>query len=495
MLDAFLNLKYPKDNKWFDGLKVSECERCQKHRNVYPVINFDFKGLDVSSYEGFINDIKSRLSKLYWEFEYLMDSPALHRMDVETFVSFYKCTMNDYDVHWALYNLSSMLCKHHGKKVVILLDGYDDPVNNSFGKPFQHDILDAIRHMLSPALKGNEYLDFGVIAGVMKIYGESIFSGLNNLWVNSIFSKDFDESFGFTDEEVKKICEDNGHPEKYREAKEWYDGYRFGEKDICNPRSLLTYVGEGFKPEPYWAGTSGNSIFDDLLDRASQDILDELKSLAEGTPIEYEVIPTITFQDIHRNVNNIYSLMVMSGYLTARVSDCGFSRLYIPNGEMRRVFGDLFIERIDARGPMHVRMLVDAFISGDVERIERCLYRLFASSAGNAMLNDEHSYQAFLTGMLMYINGRYSVKADFEDGNGRYDIRLENRNGNGHNIVIEIKRIPTDSSDDVTRSHAEKALCQIRDRDYTHGLKGRTLLYGIAFRNKKGTVVSDVCTL
>ena len=220
MLDAFLNLKYPKDNKWFDGLKVSECERCQKHRNVYPVINFDFKGLDVSSYEGFINDIKSRLSKLYWEFEYLMDSPALHRMDVETFVSFYKCTMNDYDVHWALYNLSSMLCKHHGKKVVILLDGYDDPVNNSFGKPFQHDIIDAIRHMLSPALKGNEYLDFGVIAGVMKIYGESIFSGLNNLWVNSIFSKDVDESFGFTDEEVKKICEDNGHPEKYREAKE-----------------------------------------------------------------------------------------------------------------------------------------------------------------------------------------------------------------------------------------------------------------------------------
>ena len=184
-------------------------------------------------------------------------------------------------------------------------------------------------------------------------------------------------------------------------------------------------------------------------------------------------------------------MMVMTGYLTARVSDYGLSRLYIPNGEMRRVFGDLFLGRVDARGPMHVRMLADAFIAGDVEGIERCLYRLFASSAGNAMLNDEHSYQAFLTGMLMYIDGRYSVKADFEDGNGRYDIRLENKNGNGHNIVIEVKRIPTDSSDDAARSHAEKALCQIKDRDYIHGLKGRTLLYGIAFRNKRATVVSE----
>ena len=291
--------------------------------------------------------------------------------------------------------------------------------------------------------------------------------------------------------EVRSILEDNGHPEKYLEAKEWYDGYRFGDAEVYNPWSIINYVQFRFEPGPYWAGTSGNDIMHTLLDNASQDMLDELRSLAEGTPMDYEVIPTITFQDIHRDVNNIYSLMVMSGYLTARISDGGLSRVYIPNGEMRRVFGDMFLERIDVRGPMHVRMLADAFIAGDVEVIESCLYRLFASSAGNAMLNDEHSYQAFLTGMLMYMDGRYSVKADFEDGNGRYDIRLENRNGDGHNIVIEIKRIQTDSSDDVARSHAEKALCQIKDRDYIHGLKGRILLYGIAFRNKKATVVSE----
>ena len=338
MLDAFLNLKYPKDNKWFDGLNISGYERCQRHRNAYPVINFDFKGLDVSSYEGFINDIKSRLSKLYREFEYLMDSPTLHRMDVKTFLSFYKCTMNNYDVHWALYNLSSMLCKHHGKKVVILLDGYDDPVNNSFSKPFQHDILDAIRHMLSPALKGNEYLDFGVITGVMKFSGESIFSGLNNLWVNNIFSKDFDESFGFTDDEIKRICEDNGHSEKYAEAKEWYGGYRFGEKDICNPRGLLTYVNEGFKPGPYWAGTSYNDIMNSLLDNLDDYRFRELQDLANGKGLIKSIDPHVALSDLKNNRNGVYSAMVMSGYLSAIPYDDDLYELRLPNGEMRKVF-------------------------------------------------------------------------------------------------------------------------------------------------------------
>ena len=495
MLDAFFNLKYPKDNKWFDGLKVSECEECQKHRNAYPVINFDFKVLGVDDLDTFYSDIEDEMCVLYSQYKYLLDSDSIGQEDKDFLNSVIHLKLGHIKLRKAITRLSQMLYKHHGKKVIILLDEYDNPINNSYGKPFQQDVVGFMRELLSSALKGNDSLHFGVVTGVMQIAKESIFSGLNNLWVNNIFSKEFDESFGFTDEEVKRICEDNGHPEKYREAKEWYDGYRFGNKDIYCPWSILQYVQSGFEPNTYWAGTSGNSILDNLLDRASQDILDELRSLAEETPIEYEVIPTITFQDIHTDVNNIYSMMVMTGYLTARVSDYGLSRLYIPNGEMRRVFGDLFLERVDARGPMHVRMLVDAFIAGDVDRIERCLYRLFASSAGNAMLNDEHSYQAFLTGMLMYIDGRYSVKADFEDGNGRYDIRLESRDGNGHNIVIEIKRIPTDSSDDAARSHAEKALCQIKDKDYTHGLKGRTLLYGIAFRNKKATVVSDVCTL
>ena len=207
--------------------------------------------------------------------------------------------------------------------------------------------------------------------------------------------------------------------------------------------------------------------------------------------IPYKVKPTITFQDLHIEERNIYSMLVMSGYLTVEVNDEGESSIRIPNGEMANVFGSYILDRLNVDSPMYVDILSRAFISGDIGTIEKRLYNLFASSAGNAMLNDEHSYQAFVTGMLMYLNGRYTVKADFEEGNGRYDIRLERRYGDYPNIVIEIKRIPIDSSDEAAEASAKKALEQIKERDYTHGLEGPTLIYGIAFRNKKPTVLSE----
>jgi hypothetical protein len=309
--------------------------------------------------------------------------------------------------------------------------------------------------------------------------------------VNNILSKDFDESFGFTDEEVKRICEDNGHPEKYREAKEWYDGYRFGDTEVYNPWSVLKYVKSGFDPQAYWAGTSGNSILEDLFESATPEMWDEFIRLAQKDPILYTVKPTITFQDLQTNERNIYSMLVMSGYLTAKHIDDGTSYISIPNGEMAYVFADMILNRLNIDSSTYVRRLAKAFMVGDASKIEAYLYDLFASSAGNAMLNDEHSYQAFITGMLMYLFGKYTVKSDFEEGNGRYDIRLERRYGNFPNIVIEIKRVPTDSSDDVAKSAAKAALKQIHDKDYLHGLTGNTLLYGIAFRNKRSTVLSE----
>ena len=213
--------------------------------------------------------------------------------------------------------------------------------------------------------------------------------------------------------------------------------------------------------------------------------------LAEGGSVPCTINPTVTFQDIHDDEENIYSMLVMSGYLTVTVSKDGAQYILIPNGEMANVFGSMILNRFKNKSSMYIGRLSSAFITGDVSIIEQYLYDLFASSAGNAMLNDEHSYQAFITGMLMYLNGKYTVKADFEEGNGRYDIRLERKYGDFPNIVIEIKRVPTESSDEISSSKAKEALEQIKERDYIHGLKGNTLLYGIAFRNKRPTVVSE----
>ena len=495
MLDAFFNLKHPKDNKWFDGLRVSDCKECQEHKNAYPVIYFDFKELGVTNIDTFASDLIDKMSDLYREHKYLMDSGSLDDIDKSYFMDVMSRRMEPIKLRKSISTLSRMLYEHHGKKVIILLDEYDNPIHNAYGKDFHKDIIDVMRGILSSALKGNDSLMFGVITGVMQISKESIFSGLNNLRVNNVLSTKYDEMFGFTNDEVRSICEEYGHPEKYIEAKEWYDGYRFGNAEVYNPWSILNYIDEGFRPQAYWAGTSGNSILNDLLESASPEMWDEFRMLAEGGSILYIVNPTITFQDLHDNEKNIYSMLVMSGYLTAISAENDRMFITIPNGEMAHVFGDMFLNRIKIEASVYVRSLAKAFITGDVSLIEQYLYDLFASSAGNAMLNDEHSYQAFITGMLMYLNGKYTVKADFEDGNGRYDIRLERKYGDFPNIVIEIKRVPTDSSDELALSKAKDALEQIKERDYIHGLKGNTLLYGIAFRNKRPTVVSENITL
>ena len=495
MLDAFFNIKYPKDNKWFDGLKISECKECQEHKNAYPVIYFDFKDLDARDFDMFIERLSNKMRVLYSQYRYLKESDdvdEIFKIDFDNIISGKPSVSKLMD---SLNILSRMLYACHNKKVIILLDEYDNPIHNAYGKDFHKDIVDVMRGMLSSALKGNESLEFGVVTGVMQIAKESIFSGLNNLRVNNILSSKYDEMFGFTNDEVESICKEYGRPEKYEEVKEWYDGYRFGNVDIYNPWSVLNYIDEGFIPQTYWAGTSGNSILEDLFESATPEMWDEFIRLAQNDPILYTVKPTITFQDLQTNERNIYSMLVMSGYLTAKHIDEYTSYISIPNGEMAHVFGDMILNRLNVDSSTYVRRLAKAFMAGDASKIEEYLYDLFASSAGNAMLNDEHSYQAFITGMLMYLFGKYTVKSDFEEGNGRYDIRLERRYGNFPNIVIEIKRVPTDSSDDVAESAAKAALKQIHDRDYLHGLTGSTLLYGIAFRNKRPTVLSETLSL
>ena len=222
MLDAFFNLKYPKDNKWFDGLKVSDCKECMEYKNAYPVIYFDFKDLDANTYELFLKRLSIKISELFIQYEYLENSDKINRVQRSRFDSVYSGTTDESELMNALSLLMKMLYSYHGKKVIVLLDEYDNPIHNAYGKDFQKEIIGIMRGMLSSALKGNDSLMFGVITGVMQISKESIFSGLNNLEVNNIFSKDFDEMFGFTNGEVKSICEEYGHPEKYDEAKEWY---------------------------------------------------------------------------------------------------------------------------------------------------------------------------------------------------------------------------------------------------------------------------------
>ena len=495
MLDAFFNIKYPKDNKWFDGLKISECEECQEHKNAYPVIYFDFKDLGAESYESFIIKLKKKFSDLYSQYEYLITSTALDETDIEYFTDVFKRTVDDWKLGYCLSNLSGMLYKHHNKKVIILLDEYDNPIHYVNDKNLQNDITDVIKGMLSRALKGNESLTFGVIMGIMQIDKNSIFSGLNNIKVNNMFSSKYGEIFGFTVDEVKAICEECGHSEKYSEAKGWYDGYRFGKAEVCNPWDILNYIDEGFKPQPYWARTSGNSIIDMLLECADEWVVEELMKLSQGKSIKKSIDSTITFEELNGIPRDIYSVMAMSGYLTVVPSEFGYE-VRIPNGELYQVFGDQIAKYVSRKyGHYNVisksREFSDVIVNNDSEALENVLYQLFASTLSTAILEHEHACQLVLAMLLMNLSGKYSIRIERENEKGRLDFILEPKVQTSPYVVIELKRLGQDESESKLLTAAEDALKQIREKDYIFGMKGRIFMYGIAFKGMEAKVVSE----
>ncbi len=495
MLDAFFNIKYPKDNRWFDGLKVSECNECQEHKNAYPVIYFDFKELGVANIDTFNSDLVDGMSDLYRTHKYLLDSDSIDEVDRSYFMDVISRRMNPIKLRKSISTLSRMLYEHHGKKVIVLFDEYDNPLLNAYSKEFHKDIIQFMRDIMTSVFKGNESLMFGIITGVTQIAKESIFSGINNLKVNNIFSSKFDEMFGFTNDEVKSICEEYGRPDKYEEAKEWYDGYRFGDTEVYNPWSVLNYVDEGFRPQAYWAGTSGNSIIDTLLDYSDEKVFEELLKLSQGETIEKTVDPTITFEDINGNPNNVYSIMVMSGYLNA-VPIGRRHHISLPNGEMYQVFGDLLAKYVSRRYGDNdtiskVRRFSDAIVDNDPEELEKALYDLFASTLSTKILDHEHAYQSAMAMLLMNLHGKYRVRLEFENGKGFMDIIMEPKVPLLPNIVIELKRLKSEESVDRLIPEAKIALEQIHDRDYIFGMKGRIFLYGIAFKGMEAKVLSE----
>ena len=267
-----------------------------------------------------------------------------------------------------------------------------------------------------------------------------------------------------------------------------YDGYRFGNADIYNPWSILNYVRNDFKPDTYWVNTSGNQIIPELLEKADKELTDELKILGSGGSIKKSVEPSLTFKDLSKR-KSIYSLMAVSGYLKAVPSDNQYE-LSIPNRELFSVFSKTIGEIVfdDCDGADKLEDFTNAIMKNDIPKMKKTLYNFIAETVSSRVLNDEHSYQAFIAGMLMNLCGNYEIKADFENGRGFSDILMRKKKGIGPNVVIELKK----SSDDNRLEHdAQAAIQQIKDREYAHGLEGRTILYGIAFSGKKPFIISE----
>ena len=494
----------------FDGLYIStNKELCKKHMGKYPVIFLTMKDIDGLTFEDAKYQIIELIAKEAERFSFLGESNNLSLRDKEKYndliaYSNGKYLLNDELLSASLQLLSELLSKHYNQNPIILIDEYDVPLSKAFDNGYYKEMVYLIRALFGKALKTNDALEFAVLTGCLRISKESIFTGLNNFKILSITDTRFDEQFGFTDDEVKKLLAFYNLEDKFIEAKEWYDGYHFGEANIYCPWDVINYVDNvkdnpNNKPETYWINTSGNVLIKKFIDKASKTTRDEIETLMSGEIIEKQLHLDLTYEEIDNSIENVWSVLFTTGYLTSvGQTENGLYKLIIPNKEIKKAF-ELDIQEWFKKSVManinELQNLWENFEIGNTQEIESYLLKILSNSISvfdTKARNEEKesSYHNLLLGILLG-NGNWSVKSNVEAGEGFADIIIETSDPNA-GIVIELKY--TKDFSDMSKA-CDKAIEQIKDRRYQEYLlnKGRRniLLYGISFCKKRCKVVVE----
>ena len=491
------------DKSLFDGLYISQNKSlCDEHMGKYPVIFLTLKGVEGLTFADAKMMLKSILSTEMDRHYYLKTSEALTDEDKAYFVKM--LTGTDENINDSLRKLSQLLYKHYGKKVVILIDEYDVPLDKAYQNGYYHEMVSLIRGLFGQALKTNDYLQFAILTGCLRISKESIFTGLNNFKVLSIMDTRFDEQFGFTDSEVEELLAAYNLDSHFTEIKEWYDGYHFGNADVYCPWDVINYVDllrfePTAKPQDFWSNSSGNALVRSFIDKADVQTKDEIERLIAGEYIEKEISQELTYDEIDKSIANLWSVLFTTGYLTKQgVTDDGKVRLSIPNREIK----NLFIKKIrewfsdtTANDGKTLEQFCNAFVDKDTEKIEE----LFGDYLWNtisirdtAVAKDkkENFYHGILLGLLGY-KASWLIKSNTESGTGYSDILVEVPN-NRTGIVIELKYAENGDMD----AACDKALKQIEEKSYVDKLKQdgmrNFIKYGIAcFKKDCKVVVSE----
>ena len=491
------------DKSLFDGLYISQNKAlCDEHMGKYPVIFLTLKGVEGLTFADAKMMLKSILSTEMDRHYYLKTSEALTDEDKAYFVKM--LTGTDENINDSLRKLSQLLYKHYGKKVVILIDEYDVPLDKAYQNGYYHEMVSLIRGLFGQALKTNDYLQFAILTGCLRISKESIFTGLNNFEVVSIMDSMYDECFGFTDKEVQEILKYFNLSEHYTDVREWYDGYHFGNTDIYCPWDVIRYckslcADPTAKPQDFWSNSSGNALVRSFIDKADVQTKDEIERLIAGKYIEKEISQELTYDEIDKSIANLWSVLFTTGYLTKQgVTDDGRVRLSIPNREIK----NLFIKKIrewfsdtTANDGKTLEQFCNAFVEKDTEKIEE----LFGDYLWNtisirdtAVAKDkkENFYHGILLGLLGY-KASWLIKSNTESGTGYSDILVEVPN-NRTGIVKELKYAENGDMD----AACSEALKQIEEKSYVDKLKQdgmrNFIKYGIAcFKKDCKVVVSE----
>ena len=506
MLQSFFEIG--KDKTLFDGLRISDNqELCEKYQGKFPVVSVSLKGINGATYEEARRFLIKTINEEARRLSVLSDSTELDETDHELLTQLKKKEMTNDSLVYSIRELTELLEKHYGRKVIVLIDEYDVPLAKANENGYYDEMVLLIRNLFENALKTNSSLKFAVLTGCLRIAKESIFTGLNNFKVYSITDKSFDETFGFTDAEVKELLRYYGQEKYYETVKEWYDGYRFGNVDVYCPWDVINFCSDhladpGLEPKNYWANTSGNSVISHFIDSVGKPqklTRMELEQLVNGGIVQKEINSELTYKELYSSIDNLWSTLFMTGYLTQRGGSSGNRyNLVIPNREIRNIITNhilkMFKENVKDDGKT-VSDLCDALLNKNPEKVELIFTEYMKKTISiRDTFAQKPTKENFYHGLLLGILGfkeNWSVMSNRESGDGFGDIliRIEDEDVG---IVIEVKY----ADDGNLQGECEKALQQIIDIRYTEALEQEgihtIIKYGIACYRKKCKVLMRI---
>ena len=500
MLKYFFDVKNKEENKkLFEGLNISKSEYFEK-QGEFPVISISFKNYNKNDWESGFKSIKSTISDIYAKFEDLMEH--LNKRDLKKFEDIW-LEKDEGDWEKSLLNLTKYLYNYYGKKVVVLIDEYDQPIINSYIKGYYNEIIDFFKNFYGAVLKDNEYLEMSVMTGILRVAKENIFSGLNNIKVHSILNKQFTEYFGILENEVEEaLIKDFNLEYDLLDVQKWYNGYLFGDIKVYNPWSVINFLDEK-RLEAYWVNTSGNGLIKLYLQKLKDEIFDDFSKLLNKESVLKRVNDSMTFENLEANFEkNIWNLFFHSGYLTlAEEYDVmkKNTRIKIPNKEILEMFSEMFIE-VYFKDTDNFLDMTEALKNGDVKKFKLELNKVLLENTGIFDVNGiykEQFYHGFMLGIILILKNEYEITSNGFAGKGRYDLLLKPKNvlEGREGIIFELKIVNTKSELSFEEIHkklekeCEIALKQIDEKEYSSVLRNagvkKILKIGISFLGKE----------
>ena len=503
MLRVFFEISDEDTSVFFSDKEIWKCDsEYQEHQGKYPVIFLTLKDVKFDSWSEIIDKIRDLLQTEYGRHQELLESERIANYEKEYFKRIIEGTATEVDLSSALEKLSRMLMEHYDKAPIIIIDEYDTPIQEGYSKDFYDEIIGFMRNFFSRAFKDNKYISYGFLTGILRIAQESIFSGLNNLTVNSVMDEAYDQYFGFTSMEVHKMLEYYGALEKEAELKEWYDGYLFGNEEIYNPWSVINYISKGCVPQAYWVNTGKNEILEDVLKTATDEITERLYALLQGERVVARIDQNVVYRSLAEDPANIYSLLLVAGYLKTPKKELQGDGAYlcevaIPNKEIASVYKNEILSHLLQIGAITrttANTIAESLYTSDWKRLQTAIAEYMNKSISFYDAGAEGFYHGLVLGLIALMDNQYKIRSNRESGDGRYDISLFPREKKYPGIIMELKW-KNGLDEEELKSLAKDALLQIENKKYDSEMREEgienILKLGIAFSGKRVSVRTE----